>query len=215
MNRLETNSSKQAGFTIVELMVATAVFAVVLLIVSLGLLQIGRTYYKGVTSTNVQQTSRGIIDQISQAIQFSGGQIITSITPRGNSRGFCIDNKRYSYELDQQVIDSNPNTSAHQNYHAFLVDDLPGCNGSTQAMDVDAPTGTYRELLGPRMRLSAAGGVSISLVSGSSNLYSITINIIAGDDDVLNPARTACTSGRAGTQFCAASNLTTTVKKRL
>src|SRR3990172_9120101 len=76
-----TDSRKGVGgFTIVELMIATTIFSVILLIVTFGMLQIGRTYYKGITLTKTQNAARSIIDTISQDIQFSGEGVTDSVS---------------------------------------------------------------------------------------------------------------------------------------
>src|SRR5688572_1794031 len=95
----------ERGFTILELLVATIVFSVVLLLVTAGIMQITRVYYKGVTETNTQNTARTIVDTISQAIQFSGGDV-TVTNPAavpGTDYAFCVGNEQFSYRLGWQV----------------------------------------------------------------------------------------------------------------
>ncbi len=221
-NRPNLQTSSQ-GFTIIELMIATSVFSVILLIATFGVLQITRTYYKGVTAAKTQQTTRAIIDQVSQAIQFSGSDPIT-ITSNGSSRGFCINGKRYSYELNQQVIDNSPDLTKNQNYHALIVDDQAGCTAATQALSVDSPPNCalspapagcpFDELMSPNMRLA---NINTQLVAGTTNLWRVTVTVAFGDSDLLNlsvPTNPICKSG-AGGQFCAVSSLSTTVQNRL
>jgi prepilin-type N-terminal cleavage/methylation domain-containing protein len=203
---------KQNGFTIIELMIATSVFSVILLLCTIALLQIGRTYYKGLTESKIQQAARSIIDEISRGIQFSGNPIASTPTGAGSSYVFCIGDQRYSVMLDQEV-ENNP-SSMHQGYHALVSDNYPGCNNSSPK-NTNFGTGTLtngaRELLGLNMRLTS---LSVSNVA-NTNLYSINLRLVYGDDDVLNSTQTACARVSAGTQFCAVSELDTVVQKRI
>lgn len=220
----EVANPGESGFTIVELLIATVVFSVVLLICAFGLLQITRTYYKGVTSTNTQQSARAIIDTVSQAIQFSGGDI-QGITPNGSTLGFCVNDKRFNYKIGQQVVSGSPDTTQNQGNHGFTQDSAAGCSSATLANNVDAPTGQPRELLSNSMRLVAlnicgpggapAIGSCPSPPPAGSNLYRVTVRVVAGHNDILNSTRTDCSGVRSGTQFCALSELTTTVQKRV
>ena len=62
--------AEQNGFTIIELLIATTVFSLILLISVAGILQISRMYYRGVTQSRTQETARSIIDEVGEAIRF-------------------------------------------------------------------------------------------------------------------------------------------------
>ena len=206
------HANKSNGFTIIELMIATTVFSLVLLLCTFGLLQIGRVYYKGVTGARVQESLRNVTDEISRSIQFSGGTVVPSpstITP-GTAFVFCIDDQRYSAVTDRQLTETNPNPILSQTYHVLVVDTLSGCNSSSPPQDLTQPVVNGKELLGPNMRLS-----KLEVKTTGTNLYQINIRIVYGDDDILNAAHTSCADVRAGTQFCAANEFNTVVQKRL
>lgn len=208
--------SNQRGFTIIELMIATTVFSLVLLLCSTGLIQIGRTYTKGMTSAKTQGTARSVIDELSRSIQFSGGTVTT--TPANRTDGapyvFCIDDTRYSVVTDRELKDSPTDTS--QVKDVLVSDKFPGCNASSPALsltDVNFNIGTVpgaKELLAPNMRIA-----NLQVNDKGSNLYEIVLRIVYGDDDVLDGAHDNCQNVRAGSQFCAVSELTTVVQKRL
>jgi len=206
-----TNSSKNlSGFTIVELMIATTVFSVILLLATFGLLQVGRTYYKGITLTKTQNVARSIIDTISQDIQFSGESVnkpdnypTISETDPNPTYAICIGNNRYSVKLDQKVGGT---------YHGLLVDESNSC----EPQDFADIIGTPKELLDTNMRVAKLS------IDNSTNpdLYTINLTIIYGDNDLLNNVisdsnyHKQCLSAQAGTQFCSVVNLSTTVQKR-
>lgn len=216
----------QAGFTLIELMVATIVFATVLLLVAYGIIQISRSYYKGITITKTQQTARAIIDQVSQSIQFgSASGVVASPAPNPpNSQAFCLNGNRYSYVIGQQLAPNNTN-------HVLVVD-TPPCSGSSpspQNLSVGGGlTTTSRELIGPNMRLSK---FSISSPGVNTNLWEVTVKVTYGDSDLLcspsvsgdcSSTTTSSSLGNGdiickpfvGNQFCAISELKTVVQTR-
>lgn len=214
---------RQQGFTILELMIATMVFSVVILLVTAGILQISRVYYKGLTESTTQSTARNIIDTLAQAIQFSGAEITeTSGSDPGVDYSFCIGNKQYSYRLGSQVMD-NPEAS-DQAWHALVERTVSGsCSGiEPQALNTENVDG--RDLVGQRMRLA-----KLAVEDLGADRYRITVRIVYGDADLLrspsNPNSSievaamqpdaTCQSVRAGTQFCASSELSTVVVKRV
>jgi prepilin-type N-terminal cleavage/methylation domain-containing protein len=68
-------TEKSSGFTIVELMISTLVFSVILLVVTFGIVHFTNSYYRGINGSTTQDTARTIVDSVTQAIQFSSGTI--------------------------------------------------------------------------------------------------------------------------------------------
>lgn len=224
-----------SGFTIIELLMATSVFAVVLIVLTTGILSFTRQYYKGVISSKTQNTARAIIDDVTRAIQFNGGTVQT-LTAGGNT-GYCIGtSKRYSFSKNLQVVEGAP--AAGQSRHAFISDDVTGCNASTSALNVSAvnslsqddpatgnPLKNPRELLGENMRL-----VNFA-ITGSGDVWQVMVRVAYGDTELLcspnvasscdpngsytgTPADLTC-KPHSGREFCAVSELSTTVNKRV
>lgn len=223
---IHANSS--AGFTIVELMIATIIFSIILLGATAAIIQVGRMYYKGVIVAQTQETSRRVMDSISRPIQFAG------TTPRevpptsigGIQTGaLCIDDQRYTYGINAQVNDTVPNGSYsaanHRARHALWQDTLSSANSActalnlTQASPSDGNTKagtTGKEVLAQNMRLARF------TVSASGNIWSIDAMVIYGDDDLLLPDGnnpTGCGSLAQSAQWCAVSSLNTQVYKRI
>lgn len=211
------NRQHTKGFTVVELLVALAVFSVVLVVVTAAILQISRLYYKGVTETNVQATARDIMDTVSQAIQFSGGKVTDTVaTIPGTSSDFCINNLQFSYRPGFKLVDSgsDPNTTNH----SIVMRAVAGCS-SPVGQDLSAGGVVGRELMAPNMRLS-----NILVKNVGPNLYQVKVRVVYGDDDLLySPsgsgygatASDAACKGLAGRQFCAVSELSTVVISRV
>jgi prepilin-type N-terminal cleavage/methylation domain-containing protein len=194
------------GFTIVELLIATAIFSVVLMVAAFAFLQIGKSYSKGNTTARTQTVARAILDDVAQAIQFSSGDVKVpdAVNVSGTaSMYFCAGEKTYTYVLGAQLEDGVN--------HAFMKNKGTGCAAPT------AWTSNMVELLGPRMRVAY---FELAQVPGSNNLFSIRIRIAHGDTDLLSDKIGAdgivdtCNEG-AGKQYCAVSDLSTTVQKRI
>lgn len=209
--------SAKHGFTVIELLIAMSVFSLVLLIVTVGIMQISKVYYKGVTESNVQSTARSITETIAQAIQFNGGT--TLATPGapapGSSYAFCVNDQQFSYRPGYQLVEASPGTD--QTLHALVQRTMSGCSATPQDLSSAAVTG--RELLAPHMRLAA-----LVVQSLGNDLYKVHVRIVYGDDDLLwspsgnaagpSAPDAACRSG-AGQQFCSVSDLSTVVISRV
>ena len=200
------------GFTILELMIATAIFAIILLVVTTGIITFSHQYFKGVVSSRTQATTRSIMNEVAQSIQFGGNTTIgLSNSP---ASGICVDGKAFSYVIGQQVSVA-PKAPLHQSYHGLVVGPATGdCTASSITVPKAAKLGAgQRELLGEHMRLSVLD------ITNTANLYKIHVRVIYGDDDLLtntsNFDTASCAGNTAGSQFCAVSDLTTTVQKRL
>jgi prepilin-type N-terminal cleavage/methylation domain-containing protein len=202
---------KQHGFTILELMIASTVFSVVLLLCTIAIIQVGRMYYRGVVSSRTQESARAVIDDISQAIQFSGDDVNTAVASVGASQAFCVGQRRYTY---RPTGASNPSAGK-----VLVVDELPSSNcltGAPSAQNLVGPSVQGRDLLGQNMRVIS---MSVSPVGvGTQRLWRISVAVAYGDYTLTDPdsdGQLECPSLNLGGQFCAISDLTTVVQKRL
>jgi type II secretory pathway pseudopilin PulG len=194
-------------------MIATLVFSMVIILITVGVLTFTKSYYRGLNQSATQNAARTTIESISQTIQFSGDTVTSPITANNGSQGFCIGNQRYSYYLGGQLWDDGtPDAAQHQVSHA-LVMDKPGSCAGLQAQDVRAATVSGTELLQPRMRLS-----NLTIDTLGTGLYRISVRVVYGDDDLLNnpgAVNASCKVSISGSQFCAQSELSTIVEKRI
>lgn len=211
-------SRNTSGFTLVELMIAVTVFSVLLLLSSASITQISRLYYKGIIVSKTQNVSRNIMDDISQAFQFSSGSMINISTPDSKGlRRICIGNVRYTYALNKQINSTNK--------HALWRDRLAS-GGSCGALNIfddsvienSATSSEGTELLESGMRLKT---LSISSNGGITDIKNIDVAVIYGEDDLINfqdNAKTlplGCKGDITGSQWCAFSGLYTQVFSRV
>jgi prepilin-type N-terminal cleavage/methylation domain-containing protein len=213
--------SHEQGFSIVELMIATTVFSVVLLLCATAIIQVGRMYYKGVIVSRTEDVSRKVIEDLAQAVQFKGdGQIHDSGLGFAGSppvRALCIGSVRYVYARpDFSLSDNGATTSRH-----VLWKDRMGaqetCNTTGVNMSIDTPSAGGQELLSGNMRV-----VELS-ATPSGEGWAIKATIAYGEDaalytvnNVASPnAFAQCVNSNSGGQFCAVSALNTLVTERL
>lgn len=206
---------KQEGFTIVELLIATMVFSVVLLLCAAGLIRIGKAYNKGVISSRTQEAARNVIESVSQAIQLNSGYFsgLRGPGPDGETHAYCFGARQFSFIKNKNVVSgSSPSTS--ETRHALVSHPASsgGCpiSASVATINTDAING--QELLSPRMQLA-----DLSVDHQGNGKYEVRVKVLYGEDDLfLNPnsVNATCNSG-SGSEFCAVSELKTIVYKRV
>lgn len=103
MRRKTGEHDKQTGFTIIELLIATLVFSLLLIVMLGAFIRTGDLFYKGVSMSKTQEDARNVVQSISDDIQF------TRSAPNTNTGVFCIGLHRYLYQLGTQVDGSTAN----------------------------------------------------------------------------------------------------------
>lgn len=229
------NTATQEGFTVIELMIATVVFSLVMLVIVFGVLSFSHDYFGGVNSSTMQSTARNVLNSVAESIQFSGTTITptpTTMPSAGNQVFFCAGNNVYVYRWGLMYT-GTPSTT---NPGLYV---LPGSCGAPSTIPV--PNG--KELLSDNMRITA---LTVSADS-TGRLFTITLGLAYGDSDLLcnfhkNGGPGGCFNSDAantrgglittdplnvtnvsdvgcrqasGSQFCAHAGLSTTVSLRV
>ena len=207
------------GFTIVEMMIATAVFAVILLIITAGVMAFSKQYMRGQTSSNLQFTARQVSAQVGQDIQFGNGvdaagptQVITDLKYQVGC--YRIGSNMYLYQIGSLVEGGN---------HALILvpNKSTSCSsvilGATTLKDALAAGGGAREMLSQGQRL-----LNFTISTGSPT-HSVAIGLASGANDLFNPeitptttawASLKCKAG-AGQEYCAVITLRTVAVERV
>lgn len=236
---------RSSGFTIIELMIATVVFSVILLGAVTALIQVGRMYYKGIIASRTQQTARDLLDTISRPIQFNGqGLAMSPSDPAAalpevsgiRTKVICIGTQRFTFGLNAQVtdkagLDGQYNLDGkHQARHAVWQDTISNpsaCVPVNLTMATPQPNGSDtdttlrgtggRELLSQHMRVK-----SITVSNAVNGVRTVSIGIIYGDDDLIffsdgaqNQPERCLGNAATGAAWCALSELTTQVIPRV
>lgn len=220
--RYTGSKNQQKGFTIVELMIATLVFSLVLLVCAFAIVHVGRMYYKGMIMNRTQDASRKVIDDISQAIQFGGISGEKRQFFRANSTTYgtgstsvqvdslCFGVVRYSFNKEKARGSSEDHIP-----HVLWKDRVNPADAECLPVDItraDLNTDQGTEMLGENMRLP------ILNISEDRGNWSLEMRLSYGDDPLLFEEGTnygVCKGALSGGQFCAVSQLNTVVHKRL
>lgn len=175
------------GFTIIELLIATVTFSLILLIITGAIIQFSRVYYKGVVTSKTQETARSVADELSRAAQFSRSYDGSS----GNA--YCFGDKVFSYGKETATDDSRG-----------VVTKSGSC-----APDFTVSS-SNRQLLGESMNL-----LDLSVMPNADGTrFTISVTVAYGSKDDRNPDGT-CKTLTLGGQFCSVSTVTSTVTRRL
>jgi prepilin-type N-terminal cleavage/methylation domain-containing protein len=205
----------QCGFTLLELLIATSVFSVVLMIVTTGVIRLGQSYYKGIVQSRTQETNRAVATDISRAFQFANG---VKVAGDGDNQ-FCIGDTRYTFFINQPVKDGAEGLRSER-----IAPDA-ACNDPSAGSD-------RKEMLGNNMRLLR---FDVNNVDAQYKTWRIDMAIAYGDSDLLSHytsdetpqgwdgtdvnspvvRNAVCKSGIPGGSFCSTSQLDILVKKRL
>jgi len=224
--QLKHDVRPEAGFTIVELLIATTVFSMVLMVLLYGVLSFTHAYYSGINASTTQDTARTIINSVAQSIEFSGSSILTSVS--GNTYYFCTGGNTYYFILGSMYDGATP-TSGDPGLFV-----QPGtCTSSPNF----SATGS-KEMLEANMRITY---FQLAQPSVSSRLYNVSIGLAYGDSDLLcnnskDGSPGGCIGGTlntqgisvigsnaddvvckqtSGSEFCAHAGLSTTVSLRV
>lgn len=227
---------KTHGFTIVELMIATVIFSLVMVICLTGMVQVSRAYYKGITHSRTQEAARNLMDEITQTIQLSGSSISrqASIFTDSGQEGinnledgigvFCAGNKMYTYVIDRQVRPVN-NENLKQIRNAIISEDQTCAEELEPAVLTDTVTGGRRSLLSENMRLTKLVIQPVEVdegitVKSGSQLWEVQLSLAYGDQDLISYTddqgnnRVICRPG-TGNEFCSIVELSTIVGRRI
>jgi len=201
---------KQYGFTLIELMIATSIFSLVLLMVAAGSIQIGKLFYKGYSSARAQNAAREIIDDITRVIQFGANDptpwpIATqNLAARAGSTAdmpvsyFCIDTTRYSFIVDARNAaqggynEKNPNDKLAP--HVLWRDTIPSAADCTGPADLQCPdpnkagcgfpTGTKGQELVPFNMKLTEFFLQEAPTSTGSRYWCLRVGVAHGEDDI-------------------------------
>jgi prepilin-type N-terminal cleavage/methylation domain-containing protein len=223
-------SKQQSGFTIIELLVATTIFSIVLVVIVASFLQVGRMFYKGVSINNTNEAARNLVDDIANDVRLSKSSLYADPAPDSadsSKKFFCVGQHRYTYKLNTQVRDNDINpTSGNisaRTMSAGVVQDSTGGN----CQDPSHLNGTNAsQVLGPDMRLNAldvaknATGSAVRIhahilfYGTDDNVFSSIAHPADNDTDhaaSLSDPKAFCSGNLLSTQFCSVADIDTNI----
>lgn len=216
------------GFTLVELLLAMAVFSFVLTICLAAFIQINRLYYRGISISKSQETARNLVTELTGRIQ--AGTVSFPSRPlqpidfpdatRHHQAYFCIGDVVYYYKLAVRATDIPAAVaSAPQQGGRHILTRWTAPNFCTTAEP-------------PTVNDFRVGARAVELVDDNTSLHHFTVTgsriemtIAYGSPDLIDPASLGpvgsngdspdirCNGGRDVT-FCGISQLETEVVTR-
>jgi prepilin-type N-terminal cleavage/methylation domain-containing protein len=199
----------QKGFTVLELLIATTVLAVILVMATLLITSISNLYYKGVNESKVQGNARAIDAQMTQDLQFSNdAPRVGTDSSNSDIHVICIGDVRYSFVKLIRVGDTlNGKTYAHVLWRES------GINNCSQTAGADLTTSST--LTGGTEMISGSSRITALTVT-QTDPAQLTIGVAFGDDNLLNlSASPVVCKGGTDDKFCGTANISSTVVKRL
>ncbi len=202
------------GFTLIELMISTVVFSSILLIATIAIIYVSKTYVEGQVVIKNQDNSQAILMNLANAIKFDDNSNNNIVLPQLNSSTnnyyFCIGSYEYIYSLNQLFTSNNQVAGLLQ-----LTNSLsPNCVYPTSIN-----IGSSRQLLSQNERVGQLA------ISQNNNIYDISLTIGYGNNSVLQTLNTAsdpappykyrCVISAFSVSLCAVSSLSTTVTSRI
>lgn len=226
MKRLQ----RQLGFTLIELMIATVIFAIILTVMVTAFVQVGRIFYKGVSVSSTQNAARSVISNISSDLVSAKTYSCTNEagTPgntcvyNGNVHYFCVGLHRYAYKLDnpkQKVTGDDVTNPSSTNPKGVVQSVIP--NGCPDPNSI--PGTNTRQLLGPDMQLNnfeEKCANSFCTIRIHIIFYGADPNVFTSSTNPNDPARAindadaTCSGNLLSTQFCTATDMTTSINMR-
>lgn len=184
--------SQQSGFTVIELMLAMAGIAFLLLFVVFAITHATNLYSKGIAVRQINQVGRQVSDEISRELRYGGEPKILVDKHR-----LCIGSKSYIWNnADTSPADPNANKRADNSMVGFIRLD------SGTYCDATAPpiANSEAELLGNIARLMK---LSVTEPVAGSGVYEVSMIFgTALDQPTLQPTgRYECSPVNG--QFCA------------
>jgi prepilin-type N-terminal cleavage/methylation domain-containing protein len=210
-----------AGFTIIELLIATLVFSLVLVVVLAALVQTSRIFYKGVNMDNTQEDTRTVTQDIADDLEFSSSPptfppaspspfAANSSTP-SNQQYFCVGTHRYDFQIGHQLgSTTGPSDYGIRRVNVSSADCPPPASSAGTNPD---------ELLDAGMQLNAIGinctngrcsiNVHVVFFGGDHNLFSTNTGAYSSTPWLAPDAE--CTGSIQDSQFCAVADYNRTV----
>lgn len=186
---MSTSTTKQSGFTLVEITLAMAIFTFMLLVVSLAYINIARLYSASTSARNVQQNNRFAMEQITRVARVSSRLTTSDINAQGSVGRLCF-------------------TATARATQIFYVQNDELRQASVASCDAPNPT-VYKTL--------TSGGAQVGRIEASTVANTATVRIwLVSKLDLLatrEGSTLQCTSGPRA-EFCAINKLTTTVELR-
>lgn len=199
MTRLDR---QQSGFTLVELVMAMAIFSVMFLMVVNGFIIVTHLYDAGITTRTTQQNARLVIDDFVKNAHYSG-RVDVSHSPQA-----CLftGSKTIVYVL-------NGNGNLWRNITSGSA--CPVMAAPTAPV-TPAPGAGWQQLNDSTVKVAKFEPTVTAGLNGGQGTVSLKVTMVARSsydlpNSLFDPVKNECLSGANGFQYCSVASLATTV----
>lgn len=192
----------EAGFSLVELLLAMAVFSFMLLIITAGFINVVRIQQSGVASRSTQQSARLVLDSLMKDVRAAS---VARVRETGQNDALCLDTGGQTLEY---AVDSNGD---------LRVASI-GSLAASSACPVPVIDSSWRRLGDSPVKTTQFNVVGTDPVNSGLGTVMVTLTLVARSNlDVLNTdpvlPGTRCEPG-SGAQFCSVTTLSSTASLR-
>ena len=180
---------RNAGFTLVELVMALAFFSFMMAILSIGVLQIMEIYQAGVSSRRTQQAARVAMEDITREVRAASRVEVDGPDHLCLEGARPVDYQRINDELIKKVGGANCN-------------DLSAATTTTLIGTSEANNNLKLRQFDTNLIVSGSDDSSVD----------ISLLVTTGADELLSGD--GCIPGETGSQYCATTQFSSTVSLR-
>lgn len=197
----------QAGFTLVELLLAAAFFGFVLMFATFAFIQVNRSYNKGITVKRVHESTRQIMQDISRSVQSAASRSAAGLAvdvipnpPGGGPNYLCVGQTRYIW----YVYGAMPTPP----FYLMKDTSFGVCDEAV------APGGEELDMLDKRLAVQDLQVTQLGTTSSYRITLTISIDEPSGGGLLSSPGSGASCNVVNGDQFCDVATLETVVTLR-
>lgn len=202
-----THHTKQQGFTLVELMMALAFTAFILIFATTAVIQVMQTYNKGVAVKQINQAGRSTLEEMARYLRMADPGVV-NVGVSDTQRRACFGGVSYVWNLW-----NTPNGSANK-YDDNTDLTFARVNDASSAMCTPSGTGNYPAV--PKAQSTDVlrsnvwvMSVNFTAPTVDAPLMDLGVNLAVANDPSISGGQ--CSTGGTEGQFCATSNFSTTV----
>lgn len=199
---------QQQGFTLIELMIALAFVAFILIFSTTAVIQVMQTYNKGVAIKNINQAGRTTMEDMSRYLRTADPSAVKVGIVATHGRA-CFGDVSYVWNLYNASSNINRYSATDTTPITFVrVEDKGGalCAEIAPNSYPYVPKDKSTDILRSNVWVM---GVAMTRPTVDAPLMDFTINLAVANDPTI--ASGQCTQGGTAGQFCATSSFTTTV----
>lgn len=203
------NQNFEPGFTLIELLLSLAFVAFIMIFAITTVVEVFRTYNKGLAVKEINQAGRTTIEDVSRYLHTADSTVVLNAVSNSGAISAgraCFGGISYVWNLYNTPSANLNKYSDGSSLTLSRVSDAAGamCN-STGGSYPAVPKASGTDVLSSNVWVTS---ISFS-ANGSGSLIDISLQLAVANDPVLTNGQ--CAEGGGQGQFCATSNFSTTV----